>query len=233
MFKLRLISPFLFQLVYRIMKIRLFPLRSLGRLSAVLSSRTVGALLCFCGALTLFAAEGYSQENGRSEEDLKRFILQAGDQLGISFPGIPEMDTRLQVRRDGVISAPLVGEVVAEGKTPKDLEQELADMYEGQLVSNEVRVVVLESFFTYYLEGEVRSPGIITSFRQLSVLEAIIAAGGINKNTGKLNSVIVLRRNGDSYQRYDLDLKAILDGKHDNAFVLESYDVVSVPQRIW
>lgn len=168
-----------------------------------------------------------------SKQTLNPLILQAEDLLRITFPAAPELDTQLQVRRDGIISVPIIGEVVAAGKSPSELEAYLAEQFEDQLVSNEVMVVVLESNFTYYLEGEVRSPGIIKSFRQLSVLEAIIAAGGINKTTGKLNSVIVLRRTGDQYQRFDLDLKAVLDGKDGHAFILESYDVVSIPQRIW
>ncbi|EDY80498.1 hypothetical protein VDG1235_112 [Verrucomicrobiia bacterium DG1235] len=122
---------------------------------------------------------------------------------------------------------------MAAGKTPTELENLLADKFENQLVSNEVMVVVLESYFTYYLEGEVRSPGIIRSFRQLSVLEAIIAAGGINKVTGKMKSVVVIRRKGDKYQHFELDLAAIIDGKKDGAFVLDSHDIVSVPQRVW
>ncbi len=163
----------------------------------------------------------------------EKFILQAEDQLRITFPGAPELDAELQIRRDGVISVPIVGEIVAAGKTPSELETLLSEKFENQLVSNEVMVVVVESHFTYYLEGEVQSPGIIRSFRQLSVLEAIIAAGGINKTTGKMKSVVVIRRKGDKYQHFELDLAAVIDGKKDGAFVLESYDIVSIPQRVW
>lgn len=163
----------------------------------------------------------------------EKFILQAEDQLRISFPGAPELDANLQIRRDGVISVPIIGEVLAAGKTPSELEALLSEKFENQLVSNEVMVVVVESHFTYYLEGEVQSPGIIRSFRQLSVLEAIIAAGGINKVTGKMKSVVVIRRKGNKYQHFELDLAAVIDGKKDSAFVLESYDIVSIPQRTW
>lgn len=168
-----------------------------------------------------------------SAEPLEPFILQAEDQLRISFPGAPELNTDLQIRRDGVISVPIIGEVRAAGITPRELEQLLSSKFENQLVSNEVLVVVVESSFTYYLEGEVQSPGIVRSFRQLSVLEAIIAAGGINKVTGKMKSVVVIRRKGNKYQHFELDLAAVIDGKKSGAFVLESYDIVSVPQRSW
>lgn len=187
--------------------------------------------LFLLAVVCMLPAAGVSAQDAAAPSE--KFILQAEDQLRITFPGAPELDTQLQIRRDGVISVPIIGEIVAAGKTPKDLETELADQFEDQLVSNEVMVVVLESHFTYYMEGEVRSPGIIQSFRQLSVLEAIIAAGGINKTTGKMKSVVVIRRKGEKYQYFELDLAAVIDGKKDSAFVLESYDIVSIPQRIW
>ncbi|MDQ8182016.1 polysaccharide biosynthesis/export family protein [Pelagicoccus sp. SDUM812005] len=187
-------------------------------------------LIWFAVLCLLPVAAASAQSSGAPSE---KFILQAEDQLRITFPGAPELDTDLQIRRDGVIAVPIIGEIVAAGKTPSELETELEEKYENQLVSNEVMVVVVESHFTYYLEGEVQSPGIIRSFRQLSVLEAIIAAGGINKVTGKMKSVVVIRRKGDKYQRFELDLAAVIDGKKDSAFVLESYDIVSIPQRVW
>jgi len=184
--------------------------------------------------LTVFSIATLSVASAQSgDAPTEKFILQAEDMLRITFPGAPELDAEIQVRRDGVISVPIVGEVLASGKTPSQLESELAASFENQLVSNEVMVTVLASHFTYYLEGEVMSPGIIQSFRQLSVLEAIIAAGGVNKLTGKLKSVVVIRRKGDKYQHFELNLADVIDGKHDGAFVLESYDIVSIPQRVW
>lgn len=192
--------------------------------------------LRFFSRIFIFSAictVSFTTASAQSTRVADKFILQAEDLLRITFPGAPELDSELQVRRDGVISLPIVGEVFAAGKTPSDLESELAGKFENQLVSNEVMVVVLESQFTYYMEGEVQTPGIINSFRQLSVLEAIIAAGGINKLTGKMKSVVVIRRQGDVYKHFELDLAAVIDGKKDGAFVLESYDIVSIPQRVW
>jgi polysaccharide export outer membrane protein len=184
--------------------------------------------------LSIVCSLPLAELSAQDEEAVQdKFILQAEDLLNITFPGAPELDSQLQVRRDGVISVPIIGEVVAAGKSPRELEAELSKKFENQLVSNEVMVVVVQSHFTYYMEGEVRSPGIIQSFRQLSVLEAIIAAGGINKTTGKMKSVVVIRRKGEKYHYFELDLAAVIDGKKDSAFVLESYDIVSIPQRIW
>lgn len=192
--------------------------------------RFVQVLPILC--LTCFA-QIVNAERQVTPESFGPLILKPEDQLGLSFPGAPELNTNIQIRRDGYASMPLVGEVFAAGKTPREFEEHLYELYESQLVTNEVMVTVLETHFTYYLEGQINSPGMIQSFRQLSLLEAIIAAGGIDKTTGKLNSIVVLRRDGDKYQRWEMDLKAVLDGKKENAFILEPYDIVSVPQRIW
>ena len=47
--------------------------------------------------------------------------LREGDVLKISFPGSPSLNTSQQIRRDGKISMPLVGEVDAVGLTPSEL----------------------------------------------------------------------------------------------------------------
>ena len=213
------------------MNLRLF-VRSLaaGPRSFALSARVLGAaLVAFLGTAMAAAQSGSDLDENGAET----FYLKPEDQLRLSFPGAPELSTDLQVRRDGVIAVPLLGEVFVTGKRPRDLETELSEMYKDQLISNEVRVVVLASHFTYYLEGEIARPGITESFRQLSVLEAIIAAGGVRKETGKLKEIIVLRRVGNKYQRYVLNLNDVLEGKNSEAFILEPYDVVSIPQRIW
>jgi polysaccharide export outer membrane protein len=145
------------------------------------------------GAWSLAWAQGDPVHGGTPTE---KFVLQAGDQLQISYPGAPDLDRSLTVRRDGVATFPIIGEVLASGKTPRELEAILLKLYADELVTNEVVVTVANSTFTYFLEGEIRGPGMIQSARQLSVLEAIIAGGGIVKETGKLKDVVVIRRPG-------------------------------------
>ena len=193
-------------------------------------SKLALSLLLGMASVSLASGAGDPVHGGTPAE---RFVLQSGDQLRISYPGAPELNAELVVRRDGVATFPIIGEVLAAGKTPKTLESELLALYATELVTNEVLVTVVASTFTFFLEGEIRSPGMIQSTRQLSVLEAIIAGGGIVKETGKLKNVIVIRRKGDVYTRFKLDIKEVLEGKTDKAFILEPYDIVSVPQRIW
>lgn len=161
------------------------------------------------------------------------FVLQPSDSIHVIFPGAPDLDSQLKVRRDGVITLPLVGEVIAEGKTPSQLEEELVTVYKDQLVTTEVMVSVLDSKFTFFVEGAVMSPGPIVSDRQMSVLEAVISAGGVDKANGNAKNIRVIRRQGGRYTYFRVNINDVLEGKAEEAFILQPYDIVSVPLRIW
>ena len=72
-------------------------------------------------------------------------ILREGDTLRITFPGSPNLNTTQQIRQDGKIYLPVIGEVKAVGMTPVELEKRLVERYGPQLVTKEVNVAVESS----------------------------------------------------------------------------------------
>ena len=112
--------------------------------------------------------------------------LREGDVLKISFPGAANLNTTQPIRRDGMISMPLIGEVKAAGKTPKELEKELIELYSTQLLSKEVTVEVQSSTFPVYVSGSVLHPGKIMSDHPMTAFEAIMEAGGFRLHEGEL-----------------------------------------------
>jgi len=190
--------------------------------------------LCFFSrnVFIVFALLVLGTASGSSQGIEETFFLQPGDQIEISFPGAPDLDRSLRIRRDGIAAFPLIGEVKVDGLTTGKLEEELEARYEGQLVTNEVMVGVLNSSFTYYVEGAVNSPGKINSFRQLTALEAVLEAGG-HSEIAKIDAVKIIRRKQGKYESYKVNLRKILDGNSDETFLLEPFDIVSVPQKFW
>jgi Polysaccharide biosynthesis/export protein len=69
-------------------------------------------------------------------------FLTSGDVVKVTFPGAPELNQTQKISTDGTLSLPLVGEVHAAGKTPGQLQSELAALYKPQLQDNEVLVTV-------------------------------------------------------------------------------------------
>lgn len=157
--------------------------------------------------------------------------LREGDNIRIAFPGAPNLDTTQQVRRDGKITLSLGGELTALGKTPSELEQELLKTYESQLAVKQVVVTVNSSSFPVFITGAVLKPGKILADRPLSVLEAIMEAGGFDSTRANLKKVTVVRQFEGQSLCYKLNLKNVLEGGKSEPFYLKPSDIVNVPDK--
>jgi polysaccharide export outer membrane protein len=162
----------------------------------------------------------------------EELTIAAGDNLRISFPASPNLDTAQQVRSDGRINLPMVGEVIASGKTPVALEKELITLYAPQLVSKEITVNLVSSAFVVFVSGAVQSPGKIVSDRPLSALEAIMEAGGFDMTKANMTAVVVVRQVAGRTKQFTLDLKQVFEGRQDTeTFYLKKSDIVHVPEK--
>lgn len=158
--------------------------------------------------------------------------LRDGDILKISFPGSPSLDTTQQIRRDGKITLPLVGEIQAAGTSTEVLQQNLVKLYAPQLSSKEVTVTLTSSTFPVFVTGSVIRPGKIVSDHPITALDAIMEAGGFDYTKANLKAVRVIRHKGDRVENYTLNLKLVLDGKENKQFYLQPSDIVFVPERL-
>jgi polysaccharide export outer membrane protein len=157
--------------------------------------------------------------------------LRESDVLKISFPGTPNLNTIQPIRRDGMISMPVIGEVKAAGKTPAELEKELTDLYSTQLLSKDVTVEVQSSTFPVYVSGSVLHPGKIMSDHPITALEAVMEAGGFDYEKANLKKVQVTRREAAGTRVYILNLKQVMEGRGGKSFYLKPYDIVIVPEK--
>ena len=157
--------------------------------------------------------------------------LREGDVLKISFPANANLNKIQPIRRDGMISLDLVGEVKAAGKTPQELEKTLLDLYSTQLLSKAVTVEVQSSSFPVYVSGSVLHPGKVMSDHPITALEAVMEAGGYDNTKANLKGVTVIRHEGNSTRNYSVNLKRVVDGKSSEPFYLKPGDIVIVPER--
>jgi polysaccharide biosynthesis/export protein len=171
--------------------------------------------------------------SGEAEQH-EELTLREGDAVKVSFPGAPNLDVAPQpVRRDGKITLPILGEVTAAGLTPIELQDQLTKQLSGQLQSKEVVVTVVSSSFSVFVDGSVLRPGRIDTDRPLTVLEAVMQAGGFDYLHADTANVLVIRHKTGSkgYDYITIDLKQVLDGKKTDLFYLAPNDVVHVPQK--
>lgn len=169
-----------------------------------------------------------------SQQPTEEFILREGDAVRISFPGAPNLNTVQAIRRDGVLSLPLIGEVYAAGLTPKELEARLLELYGPQLQMKEVNVALDSSAFTIYVIGAVLRPGKVVSTKPLSALEAIMEAGGFDFTRANMKNVRVIRYVDGKPQYFSVNLKKVMNGKGEEPFPIKPSDILYVPERfVW
>jgi len=162
-----------------------------------------------------------------------RGCLGPGDVVKLSFSGASEFNQTQKVRADGKISLPIVGEIIADGKRPGELQRELAVLYKPQLQNNEVVVAVENSAMPIYVSGFVNKPGKIVIDRPTTVLEAIMEAGGFQAGYANPRKVILLRSSNGKHIPSTLDLSAALKGKAMNATYVSANDVIYVPESFF
>jgi protein involved in polysaccharide export with SLBB domain len=163
-----------------------------------------------------------------------RYVISTGDELEVRFFHTPELNVVLPVRPDGYISLPLAQEVVAAGKTPQELRDELITRYERELQRPEIAVIA-RTFAAHrvHVGGEVDRPGVLQLAGRMTVLDAVMATGGYLR-TARLDEVLVIRATPQgSYAVVPVNLHRVLDGTDPTQNIaLAPYDAVFVPRSV-
>ncbi len=129
-----------------------------------------------------------------------RYRLSVGDRLDIKFFYTPELNESVVIRPDGRLSLQLVGDIQAAGATVDDLRARLRERYATILTEPELAVIV-KSFTPpfIYVGGEVGKPGRVElAGRQMTVLEAILAAGDFTRGAERRNVIVLRNENGQT-----------------------------------
>jgi polysaccharide export outer membrane protein len=169
------------------------------------------------------------QADGKMHDD--SFVIGADDVLAINVWKEPDISRSLPVRSDGKISLPLVGELQASGQTPSQLEKEIAAKLKSYVSEPEVTVIVQEiRSQRINIMGMVARPGSYLLTNQMTVLDALAAAGGF-RDFAKQKSIYVLRQNADGTQkRLPFNYKEVIQAKNaDQNVKLQARDTIVVP----
>jgi polysaccharide export outer membrane protein len=159
------------------------------------------------------------------------YVIGSSDVLAITVWKEPEISRSIPVRPDGRISLPLAGEIQAAGRTPLQLEQDIAVKLKSYITNPDVNVIVQQiNSEKFNILGRVTRPGSYPLAGTTTVLDAIATAGGF-QDFAKETGVYILRQNpGGGQTRLAFNYKDVVKGKHPEQNVkLESGDTVIVP----
>ena len=161
------------------------------------------------------------------------YRLNAGDTIEIKFMQNPELNELVQIRPDGRISMPLVGELLVANTSIAELATRLstayADILRSPLVTIQVREFVNRRVF---VGGEVNRPGVLPLTGRQTALSAVTEAGGFRPSAQR-DEVLVIRRGDEDQPRVlRLSMKNTKDGRGSEAstFPLQPLDVVVVTE---
>jgi polysaccharide export outer membrane protein len=158
-------------------------------------------------------------------------LLHEGDVVGITFQYSTNFNTIQKIALDGMLNLEMVGPVKASGMTLIELQQELTKMYKPLVKDDVTTVKLITSGASVYVSGAVLRPGMVEMDRPLTVIEAVMAAGGFDTSRAKLSAVSVLRIENGQQQAYHINLKKVLDGKEKSPFYLKPFDIIYVPAK--
>jgi polysaccharide biosynthesis/export protein len=178
------------------------------------------------------------QPSAAQAQQASEYRINAGDELEVYVWGEERLQRTVKVLPDGTIAFPLVGQVVAQGLLPQELERTLSQRLEGQYRGQVPQVTVsvsAASGLQFSVMGRVNSPGTFTPGRYVNVLEALSMAGGPNE-FANLDNVLLIRKVGDRLQSYRLRLSGVFKGGANvdsrmlaSVATLQSGDTVIVP----
>jgi protein involved in polysaccharide export with SLBB domain len=163
------------------------------------------------------------------------YRIVPGDMLMLNFGREASGEDRTKpsrVRPDGRISVFPIGDVVAAGRSPRELEAALVDLLAAEFKAPRVTVEVTEvAGNQVHVIGRVKVPGSIPVGPFTTVIEAITKAGGFEDDAAR-NSVIVFHRDGARTVKVmrlkvDRDLKR---GRLEADMPLSRFDIVYVPR---
>lgn len=153
------------------------------------------------------------------------------DLLSISVFGVQDLTKDVRVNSNGQISLPLIGGVMAGGRTIPELESELATKYAaGYLQKPQVSVFVKE--FTSQrvtLEGAVTKPGIYPITGKTSLLQAIALGGGVDDKSADLGGIVLMRQINGKRMAAAYDLRQVRKGNVEDPLIYGD-DIIVVEQ---
>ena len=195
----------------------------------------LGFLGTGCAATPVLDTDSEPVFSGSPEGD---YLIGADDRLQITVWRNPELSVAVPVRPDGKISVPLIGDVLAGGKTPEQVAAAIKKQLASFIREPNVTVLVVDLRSHEYISrvritGAVRAPRSIPYRQGMTVLDAVLEAGGTN-DFASPNRSKVYRKGKDKTHVIDIELGDILNkGQLKTNITLRPGDVVTVPERLF
>lgn len=167
-----------------------------------------------------------------------QYKIGVDDRLQVSVWRNPELSVTVPVRPDGMISVPLIGDVQAGGRSPTQVAETIRQKLSTFIREPSVAVILTDLRSHEFLSrvrvtGAVRAPRSLPFRQGMTVLDAVLEAGGVNDFAAP-NRAKLYRKTTGQTAVLDLELADILNkGRLETNVFLIPGDVITVPERLF
>jgi len=191
-------------------------------------------------SLMLVACATTKSESGpppdEAQTSVDDYLIGVDDMVQVSVWRNPELGITVPVRPDGKISVPLVGDIAAGGRTPAEVGKDIQEKLGVYVRDPQVAVILTDLRSHEYLSrvrvtGAVRQPVSIPFRQGMTVLDAVLAAGGLTEFAAPDRSDLY-RKSSDGTKTYEVRLDRILSrGDLSTNYKVAPGDVITIPER--
>ena len=195
----------------------------------------LGSLTVWLGACSSFNRDLPPAPQQAASPDYS-YVIGAGDNVNIIVWRNPELSLSVPVRPDGKVSAPLVEELLAQGKTPVELAREIEKKL-STFVRDPVVTVIVTGFIGPYSEqirvvGEAARPQFLPYKQKMTLLDVMIAVGGLTDFADGNRAII--QRSAEGGKQYSVRIKDLIKRGDLSANVeMRPGDILVVPQSLF
>jgi polysaccharide export outer membrane protein len=166
------------------------------------------------------------------------YRIGVDDRVQVSVWRNPDLSVTEPVRPDGKISVPIIGDVEVGGRTAAEVAEDIKVKLSAYIREPNVAVVLTELRSHEFLSrvritGAVRTPRSLPHRPGMTVLDAVLEAGGVNE-FASANRTKLYRSVRDKTEVFDIQLGDILGkGRLTTNLLLRPGDVITVPERLF
>lgn len=164
------------------------------------------------------------------------YQIGPGDELDIKVWRNPDLSVKVPVRPDGKITAPLIKDIVAVGKTPQalgqEIEEKLATYIRDPSVSVVVTKIVGDPLSVVRVIGQAQRPGAVPYQNGITLLDVMTKANGLTRNAAGNEAILI--RAIENNKQYRIRLEDLLRNGDPSANIeIAPGDSIMIPESLF
>lgn len=202
-----------------------------------LLASSLAALMIWSLAACSHSSDGLPPLVGQTRSDAaSAYVIGPGDALQVFIWRNPDLSAQVSVRPDGRITIPLIEDLEVAGKAPTDVAREIEKRLAEYVVEPKA-TVIMQNFVgpldrQIRVVGEAAKPQAIPFRQDMTVLDVLIAAGGLTPFAAGNRAVIVRKIQGKGSDSYRIRLNDLIENGDMSANVeVAPGDILIIPQK--